>query len=186
VNNLYDEASLLNRLIDDLQDLAQVESGHLRLEKTEENLDEIILSTVENYIPICRKQDLDLSYDISAGLPTVNVDAKRIAQILRNLLSNAIDYTPPGGKIVIKAEIEDHFIRVVVKDTGSGIAPEHIPYIFERFYRADSSRTRSTGGSGLGLSIVKQLVQAHGGQVGVDSTPGSGSDFFFTVPVSPK
>jgi len=116
----------------------------------------------------------------------VNVDAKRIAQILRNLLSNAIDYTPPGGKIYIKAEKEDNFIQVAVKDTGSGIASEQIPFIFERFYRADPSRTQSTGGSGLGLSIIKQLVQAHGGQVGVESVPGSGSSFYFTLPIFDK
>jgi signal transduction histidine kinase len=104
--------------------------------------------------------------------------------VLRNLINNALDYTPAGGRVCTQAKVDGAFVRVAVKDTGPGIEPENLPYLFERFYRPDPSRTRFTGGSGLGLAIVKQLVEAQGGQVGVESQPGTGSTFYFTLPVT--
>ena len=106
-----------------------------------------------------------------------------MAQVLRNLLNNALDFTPAGGQVIVSAQAEDGFVRVDVRDTGIGMAAEQLPLIFERFYRVDSSRTRSTGGAGLGLTIVKNLVEAHGGRVWATSTPGAGSTFSFTLPV---
>jgi signal transduction histidine kinase len=185
VDNLFEEAMLLNRLIDDLQELAQAESGHLYLELTTVNLGQLIQSTVDTLFPISQKLSLELTCEIPSDLPKVTADPQRIGQVLRNLINNALDYTPAGGRITIQASLEGDFVRVAVIDTGPGIASEHLPFLFERFYRADPSRTRSTGGSGLGLAIVKQLVQVQGGQVGVEIKPGTGSTFYFTLPFIP-
>lgn len=184
VGNLFEEATLLNHLIDDLQDLAQADAGQIRLEIAAIHIDKIIQSTCESFLPICQKIGIELSCDTPSDLPTVKADPQRVAQILRNLLSNATDHTPSEGKISIHARLVDNFVQVTVSDTGSGIEAEHLPYIYERFYRADPSRARSTGGSGLGLAIVKQLMLAQGGQVGVESSPGKGSSFYLLLPVS--
>jgi signal transduction histidine kinase len=121
---------------------------------------------------------------IPPDLPRIEADQERVAQILRNLLSNAITHTPNRGEICIIASASASLVNICVRDMGTGIAPEHLPYLFERFYRADSSRTRATGGTGLGLAVVKQIVQAHGGQIVVESQPGKGSCFTFTLPVT--
>jgi signal transduction histidine kinase len=106
--------------------------------------------------------------------------------VLRNLMVNAATHTPPGGSIEIGAQAGAGAATVWVRDTGSGIAPEHLPHVFERFYRADPSRARATGGSGLGLAIVKGVIEAHGGAVSVESTPGRGATFRFTLPWQPR
>ena len=108
-------------------------------------------------------------------------DARRLAQILRNLLGNALTHTPPGGTIRLRGRSVGRDVEVTVEDSGPGIAAEHLPFLFERFYRTDASRTRSTGGAGLGLAIVKQLAAAQGGRVWVDSEPGRGSTFGFSL-----
>ena len=183
IDNLFEEAMLLNRLIDDLQELALAEAGHLHLELTKMNLGQEVQSTIDNLIPISQKLGIELTCEIPVDLPEVTADPQRIGQVLRNLINNALDYTPEGGRITIRASIEGDFVRVAVIDTGPGIESEHLPYLFERFYRADPSRSRSLGGAGLGLAIVKQLVQVQGGQVGVESHPGMGSMFYFTIPL---
>ena len=184
VNNLHEEAALINHLIDDLQELAQADAGHLRIEISAIHIDEIILSTYESFLPTCQKLGITLMHDIPDGIPTVKADAQRITQILGNLMNNALNYTPAGGTILLRAFVTGSFVQVEVVDTGTGIEAGHLSHIFDRFYRADPSRARSTGGSGLGLAIVKQLVEAQGGHAGVKSEPGKGSTFFFTVPVS--
>ena len=184
VSNLFEEATLLNHLINDLQELAEADAGHLRLDITTIRLDEILQSAVDNFTPIVQKLGIQLSCDFSSDLPTVKADSQRVAQILRNLVGNALDYTPPEGKITLKAQEDKSFVRIEVIDTGTGIEAEHLPYIFERFYRADPSRARTSGGSGLWLAIVKQLAEAQGGQVGVESATGKGSTFYFTLPIS--
>jgi two-component system sensor histidine kinase BaeS len=110
------------------------------------------------------------------------VDPERIGQVLRNLLSNAVAHTPLGGQITVSARAGNGMISVAVSDTGEGIPAEHLAYVFDRFYRADKSRARQTGGAGLGLAIAKQLVVAHGGTISVTSEPGQGSTFTFTLP----
>jgi two-component system sensor histidine kinase BaeS len=112
----------------------------------------------------------------------VDVDPERIGQVLRNLLSNAVAHTPQGGEIAVTGRAGDGEVSVSVRDTGAGIPAEHLPYVFDRFYRADPSRARQTGGAGLGLAIVRQLVVAHGGTISVTSEPGQGSTFTFTLP----
>lgn len=118
-----------------------------------------------------------------ADLPTVDADPRRVGQILRNLLGNAVTHTPPGGTIRVRARAAGREVEVTVEDTGPGIPPEHLPFLFERFYRVDPSRSRTTGGAGLGLAIVKQLAEAHGGRVWVESEAGRGAVFGFSLPV---
>jgi len=126
-----------------------------------------------------------VSTDLPDELPLVNIDPQRIGQVLRNLLDNALAHTAKGGTITVTARQEsDRRVEVAVEDTGEGIPPEDLPYVFERFYRVDKSRTRATGGSGLGLTIAKRLVEAHGGKIEAQSEPGKGSRFSFVLPVS--
>jgi two-component system sensor histidine kinase BaeS len=127
---------------------------------------------------------ISVSIDLPDILPEVNIDSHRISQVMRNLLENAIAHTAKGGSITVSARQQGEQIEISVADTGEGISAEDLPYIFERFYRVDKSRTRATGGSGLGLTIAKRLVEAHGGQIKVQSELGKGSCFSFTLPVS--
>jgi signal transduction histidine kinase len=113
-----------------------------------------------------------------------DIDYQRISQVIHNLLNNAITHTPSGGSIHISVKQVDMMLSVSVIDTGEGIPPSDIAYVFERFYRVDKSRARSGGGSGLGLTIAKRLIEAHGGTIGVQSEIGKGSNFTFTVPIS--
>jgi signal transduction histidine kinase len=108
---------------------------------------------------------------------------RRISQVLGNLLTNALRHTPPGGRVTLSARAIGGAVEVTVADTGVGIPPEDLPYIFERFWRGDKSRSRAGGGSGLGLAIARQLVEMHGGKIGVESTPGQGTRFTFTLPL---
>ena len=110
-----------------------------------------------------------LEIDVPSDLPPVQVDEDRIGQVLLNLVGNALQYTPAGGEVCLRARREGGMVRLAVEDTGIGIAPEHLPHVFERFYRVDKSRSRAGGGSGIGLTIARHLVEAHGGQIGVTS-----------------
>ena len=180
--SLYEETSLLSRLVADLQDLSLAEAGQLRLAHQPISLEEVVSQAVQIVQPQLAHKNLALRVHLPPALPHVQADQERIAQILRNLLSNAILHTPRGGEISITASVIETLVKISVRDTGEGIAPEHLPYLFERFYRADSSRARATGGTGLGLAIVKQVVEAHGGRVVVESQPGKGACFTFTLP----
>ncbi|HEX5500997.1 MAG TPA: ATP-binding protein [Thermomicrobiales bacterium] len=183
---LREEAAQLNRLIDDLQELAQAEAGVLRLDRHPADLGELIEHTLAAARARATEREIALVAAAEPDLPPVEIDAQRIAQVLQNLLGNALRHTPPGGRIEVGARrAAPATVEVWVADTGSGIAPEDLPHVFERFYRADSSRSRATGGSGLGLTIARQLVLAHGGAIGATSEPGRGSRFTFTLPVEP-
>jgi signal transduction histidine kinase len=180
--SLYEETSLLSRLVADLQDLSLAEAGQLRLAHQPVSLEEVISQAAQMIQPHLAQKHLTLHIHISPDLAYVEADQERVAQILRNLLSNAIMHTPSHGEITVVVGASESMVEISVQDTGAGIAPEHLPYLFERFYRVDSSRTRATGGTGLGLAIVKQMVQAHGGQITVASQPGKGTCFTFTLP----
>jgi signal transduction histidine kinase len=184
IENLYEETMILNRLVNDLQDLAQADAGYLRLEQQIQAVKPLIEAAVELSRPAMDAHKIELSLEIEPSLPPVYVDEQRITQVLRNLLNNAINYTPDHGKITISAIARENVVQFAVTDTGPGIAPDQLPLIFERFYRADPSRARSTGGSGLGLAIVKKLIDLHGGQVWAESQPGLGAKFFFTLPAA--
>ncbi|MBI4316978.1 MAG: HAMP domain-containing histidine kinase [Chloroflexi bacterium] len=184
LTSAHQEAELLSRLIDDLQELALADAGQLRLDRQPSAVDEVIERAAVAQQPHLTARGLKLETHLAADLPSVYVDAERIGQVLSNLLSNAIAYTPEGGTVAISSRQADAWVEVSVADTGVGIASEDLPYVFERFYRADKSRARATGGAGLGLAIVKHLVEAHGGRVWAESAVGCGSKFNFTLPVA--
>ena len=184
IHSLEEEASLLSRLVDDLQELSLAEAGQLTLVRQGQDMVALVrqmASAVEGHVSA---KGLSLAVELPDELPLVNIDSHRIGQVLRNLLVNAIAHTGAGGTITMSARQLEGFVEVSVSDTGEGIPPEDLPYIFERFYRVDKSRARATGGSGLGLTIAKRLVEAHGGSIDAYSELGKGSRFTFTLPVS--
>ena len=183
IRSLTEEVNLLSRLVDDLQELALAEAGELKLNRGAVNISDIVERIVNAVRARAQAKGLSLSLAVSEGLPPVNVDAQRIGQVLRNLLDNAVAHTDGGGAIVVSARRGGEWVEVSAADTGEGIPPADLPHIFERFYRVDKSRSRATGGTGLGLTIAKRLVEAHGGKIEVQSELGKGSRFIFTVPV---
>jgi two-component system OmpR family sensor kinase/two-component system sensor histidine kinase BaeS len=188
---LYDETRLLSRLVDDLHELAQAEAGQLHLDMRPTDLAEVIQTTVANFAVAAEAKEVRLATDWADGLLPVLADPDRLAQIMRNLLSNALRHTPEGGQITISATCNGHCesdgpaVRVVVADTGEGIPPDDLPHVFDRFWRAERLRSHEQGGSGLGLAIARHLVQAHGGEMGIESEVGQGSRFWFTLPMAP-
>jgi len=184
IDSLHEEAMLLNRLVDDLRELTLAEAGQLKLEHRPVAPADIVDRALEAARAQAEAKGITLQADLPEDLPLVDVDPQRIGQVLGNLLSNALTHTPSGGEVVVAARAKGSEVEVSVSDTGEGIPPERLPYIFERFYRADRSRSRATGGTGLGLSIAKQLVEAHGGRISVASQVGQGTTFTFTLPVA--
>jgi len=183
INALGQEAALLSRLVDDLQELSLAEAGELKLNCQSEDIASLINQTVASVQAQAAKKGVSVSTDLPDKISPVNIDYNRISQVLRNLLENAVAHTSKGGAITVAARQQDNYLEVVVADTGEGIPAEDLPNIFERFYRVDKSRTRATGGSGLGLTIAKRLVEAHGGTIEVQTEVGKGSRFVFTIPV---
>jgi signal transduction histidine kinase len=184
IRSLNEEANLLSRLVDDLQDLSLAEAGELKLIRQAEDIGKLVNRGVAMIQGQAITKDVSVTVDLSDQLPLCNVDSHRISQVLHNLLNNALSHTPKGGAITVRARQRDNQVEVSVADTGEGIPSEDLPYIFERFYRVDKSRSRATGGSGLGLTIARHLVEAHGGRIEVQSELGKGSCFTFTLPVS--
>ncbi len=179
---LLDESLRLSRLVDDLMDLAQMQAGRLALAREPTDLREVIGRALAKVEPKAKAEQVAIRTEIPAELPPVWADPGRTEQVLLNLLDNALRHTPSGGTIAVAAESDRSQIRISVTDTGSGIAPDELPHIWERFYTADKSRARGRSGHGLGLAIVRSIVTAHGGNVGVESRPGEGSTFWFTLP----
>jgi two-component system phosphate regulon sensor histidine kinase PhoR len=140
-------------------------------------------SCVETTQRPAAEKDLRVSVNLAQCLPDIAADRRRLAEILQNLLDNAIQYTPPGGQIMVSASADSDEVTFTVSDTGIGIPQADQPRIFERFYRVDVARSREVGGTGLGLAIAKHLVEVHGGRIWVDSEVGQGSQFHFTVPI---
>jgi signal transduction histidine kinase len=183
IASLHEEAMLLTRLVEDLQELELAEAGKLKLVRQQVDPGEIVEKAVTASQAAAAEKEITLRTELPSELPTVDADPERIGQVLRNLLNNAITHTPAGGSVDVTAHTVGGEIEMSVRDTGPGISAEHLPHIFDRFYRADQSRARSTGGAGLGLAIVKELVEMHGGHVRAESTPGHGAAFYFTLPV---
>ena len=181
---LQDEASLLARLVDELQELSLAEAGELRLDCQTQDMSRLIDQVVTPLRLQVAAKGVSVSVDLPDNLPPVNIDSQRISQVLRNLLDNAVAHTAEGNTVTVTAWQQDNQVKVSVADTGEGIPAEELPNIFERFYRVDKSRTRATGGSGLGLTIARRLVEAHGGSIEARSEPGKGSLFIFTIPIS--
>ncbi|OGO19244.1 MAG: hypothetical protein A2144_02115 [Chloroflexi bacterium RBG_16_50_9] len=181
IHSLNEDALLLSRLVDDLQELSLAEAGELRLDRQPDDITRLIKQNLAARQAQATEKGLSLSADIPEGLPQVNIDPQRISQVLGNLLDNALAHTSRGA-ITVTARWHDRWLEVSVADTGEGIPKEELPNIFERFYRIDKSRARATGGIGLGLTIARRLVEAHGGKIEVESTLGRGSRFTFTLP----
>jgi two-component system sensor histidine kinase BaeS len=182
---IHREADRLQRLVNDLQELSRVESGAFDLDRQSVKVSDLVDSAVARLGKQFEEKDVTLETEVPSGLPQVFVDKDRIDQVLLNLVGNALQYTPSGGKVTISARAQDGEIHIAVADTGIGIPPEHLPHLFTRFYRVDKSRSRAGGGSGIGLTIARHLVEAHGGRIWVVSSgSGQGSTFTFTLPIS--
>jgi two-component system phosphate regulon sensor histidine kinase PhoR len=184
VEIIRNHALRLSRLTDDLLKLSRIEAGKLDLELQPVSLAHVIEATVEATRSRAEAGGLSIAVDCPPGLPRVQADSSLLREVLQNLLDNAVQYTPPGGRIEIRAEREGDFVAVSVADTGIGIPQAEQQRIFERFYRVDPARSRELGSTGLGLAIVKHIVEAHGGSVGVESVVGRGSKFTFRVPLA--
>lgn len=186
IAQIHDEVRHLARLVEDLRLLTLAEAGQLRLEREPVDLNRLVEEAVDGIALQAAEKGIRVAVRLSEALPLVRADPVRIRQVLMNLLTNAVRYTPSGGEITVAVQDAGDGVRVSVRDTGVGIAPEDLPYIFDRFYRAEKARSRADGGSGLGLAIAKHLVEAHGGRIGVESQPGQGAHFFFIIPYDPQ
>jgi len=203
---IHHEVTRLQRLVRDLQELSRVESGQIALNRQLVNVHALIQGAVERLRPQFEDKGVVLKLETSENLPPVLIDPDRITQVLLNLIGNALQYTPPNGQVTVQALVtkptarrslsggrpsvaetsgSQPMITIQVTDTGIGIPPEHLPHIFERFYRVDKSRSRTSGGSGIGLTIARHLVEAHGGRIWARSPgPDQGSTFAFTLPIA--
>ena len=179
---IYSDSDRLAKLIDDILDLSRVESGRLKMTLTPSAVKPIIERVVAGLKKQAQDKSVKIKIDIPQDIPRVLADENRVAQVLLNLIDNAIKYTESKGEVIISADEQGEFVRIDVSDTGIGIPENDLPRLFERFYRVDKARSRELGGTGLGLSIVKHIVQAHNGQVSVQSVLGQGSAFSFTIP----
>jgi signal transduction histidine kinase len=204
---IHDEAQHLNRLVEDLRTLSLAEAGELSLARRPTLPGALVERAIAAQLPCAQQQHVTLRAEVEPDLPEVNVDPDRMAQVLNNLLDNALRHTPPGGTVSVHASrsvishrspakrasglitdhrllITDHWLLITVSDTGPGIAPEDLPRVFDRFYRADKSRARALAqsGSGLGLAIAKSIVEGHGGCIRAESQPGAGAQFFIELP----
>jgi signal transduction histidine kinase len=184
IGSVHAESLLLDHLVADLQELALAEAGQLPLNRRPVSLPAMIEQAVAAVRPEANEKGLHVEVNLAADLAKVDADPQRIGQVLRNLLRNAIQHTPAGGEIEVMAVCQEDEVQVSIHDTGEGITPEHLPHIFDRFYRADPSRARTTGGTGLGLAIVKGVVEAHGGHVWVESTLSKGTTFSLVLPAT--
>ncbi|HYL61070.1 MAG TPA: ATP-binding protein [Candidatus Methylomirabilis sp.] len=180
---ILEHSRRLARLTEDLLMLSKMDAERLELEFRRINVSQLIESCMETSQHRAAEKDLHISVNVPKQLPDVAGDRRRLAEVLQNLLDNAIQYTLPGGQIMLSAETADSEVIVTVSDTGIGIPQADQPRIFERFYRVDVARSREAGGTGLGLSIAKHLVEVHGGRIWVESEVGQGSQFHFSVPV---
>ena len=180
-----EEADRLSRLVQDLQDLSRLEESGVSLHIRPVLVADIVAGAIQKMRPQFEAKDIALTVALPPGLPGVLADHDRMQQVLLNLLDNALHYTPPGGAVCIEATETGAAVRIAVIDNGIGIAPEHLPHVFTRFYRVDKSRSRAAGGAGIGLTIARRLTEAHGGTIAVESTPGRGSRFAVTLPAAP-
>ncbi|HNB53101.1 MAG TPA: ATP-binding protein [Anaerolineales bacterium] len=182
---IYREADRLQRLVADLQELSRVEAGAYKLHPQPLSLAEVCATIADRLAHQFAEKGVAVSIQIPPTLSKIQADEDRLTQVLTNLIGNALQYTPRGGHVTIMAHQTGQEIRVAVQDDGIGIPAEALPHLFDRFYRVDKSRSRAGGGSGIGLTIAKHFVEAHGGRIWAESDgPGKGSTFSFTLPAS--
>ncbi len=179
------ELAHLSRLVDDLFELARIDAGVLQLTLEEASLHDLISDTISSFQPQANSRGVRLVGEVSGGVDPVLINPPRLQRVLHNLLSNALRHTPADGTVAMRATPQGDEVRVEVTDTGEGIAPEDLPRVFERSFRAERSRTRTeeegAPGAGLGLAIARGLIEAHGGTMDAESDPGRGSRFCFTL-----
>lgn len=189
IASLFDETRLLSRLVDDVRELTLAEAGQLPFHIRPVDVAASLRATAAHFALAAEAQNVQINLDIPAQLPMALADADRLAQVLRNLVTNALRHAP-GGQLTLSVHTQAPTsggagkLLIAVADTGEGIPAEDLPRIFDRFYRSDKSRTRAGGGTGLGLAIAKTWVEAMGGEIGAESQAGSGSRFWFTLPVA--
>jgi len=184
IAGLHDRVLLTARLVDDLQQLALADAGRLSISQGTVDLGALVNTVAEMIGVQLEDAGIRLEMSVSTKVPVIQGDQHRIEQALFNLLSNALRHTPEGGTISVRTHLAGQEAVVSVCDSGSGVAEGDLPYVFERFYRADASRDRATGGSGLGLAIAKALIEAHGGRIWVENRAAGGACFRFSLPVS--
>jgi signal transduction histidine kinase len=181
LNTAQRDVSSLSALIDDLFEMAQLDTGGIPLEKADSSLADLISDTLESFSELASRQNIQLEGSVENNVDPVCMDTQRVGRVFNNLISNALRHTPPGGQIEVRARRAGSNVEVTVHDSGEGIRAEDIPNIFESFYRGEKSRSRATGGAGLGLAIARGIVRAHGGEIFVESRPGD-TRFIFTLP----
>jgi len=180
-SSILEECDLLAKLTDQLLTLSREDAGVNALDSERLDLSHLIIEAAEVMRPLAEAKQQTLNVVAANGLWVIG-DANRLRQVVYNLLENAIKYTPQGGRVTVEADRQDDAISVMVHDTGIGIGAEHLPHVFDRFYRVDKARSREEGGTGLGLSIVESIVAAHSGRVTITSTPGEGTTCTVTLP----
>ena len=180
---LASQTARLRRLADDIALVSRAEEGQLPLHRVPVALNQLVTTAVHAARPGYEDRGVTLATRLAAELPALTADPDRLAQVLAGLLSNALRHTPPGGHVTVSTQAAGPDVTITVTDTGEGIAAEHLPHIFERFYRADAARDRARGGSGIGLTIGRALIAAHGGALtAASSGPGTGAQFTLTLP----
>ena len=183
LNTAQRDVRSLSVLIDDLFQMAQLDTGGIPLDRAESSLSDLISDTLESFSELALRQGVKLEGSVDSNVDPVMMDTQRIGRVLNNLIGNALRHTPAEGRVNVHARRTASGVEVSVSDTGEGIRAEDLPHVFESFYRGEKSRSRSTGGAGLGLAISRGIVQAHGGEIKVQSEAGHGSQFTFTLPL---
>ena len=181
IATIYDETRLLSRLVADLRELAQAEAGQLKLHLGPVDVAAVLAQTVDSFALLAQQEQVSLQLDSPADLPPALADLDRLAQVLRNLLANAVRHAAPGGHVQVTVRPDQRLLRFSVADDGPGIPAADLPHVFDRFWRGDPARSRDSGGSGLGLAITRHLVEAQGGQIGVESSERQGTVFWFVL-----
>ena len=185
-HRVHRETERLQRLVGDLQELSRAEAGQVPLHLRRVDVRTLVEAAAVRLRPQFEDKGVELAIEVPAGLPPLLVDPDRIGQVLVNLAGNALQYTPAGGRVQVYTRRDPGGVAIAVADTGIGIPGEHLPHVFDRFYRVDRSRARASGGSGIGLTIARHLVEAHGGSIRAESAgPGRGSTFTVTLPPAP-
>ena len=183
LNNIKREVNALSNLIDDLFQLAQFDAGGLTLEVVPDSLINLTNDVISSLSEIAYKKNIALKSKMDSTLDPIPMDSLQIGRVLNNLISNALSHTPSGGSIEVIGEKNEAAVIITVSDTGRGIDQADLPYIFDRFYRGEKSRSRTTGGAGLGLAITKGIIEAHGGEIKAENNPKEGARIIFTLPV---
>jgi signal transduction histidine kinase len=181
---MLQQSERLSRLVDQLLDLSRLESGDIPLDREPVNLCSLVAEVLSEVQVSTRRLVLTRN-EVPASLPHVFADRERVHQVLFNLLDNAVRFSSEDGTVTVSARPTGTWCEVSVTDTGPGISNEHLPFLFERFYRADHSRSRGEGGTGIGLAIARSVVEAHGGRIWAESVVGKGSVFTFSLPLAP-